>query len=184
MANAVLVQRVQATAGNAVFVQSVKATSVPPVVVQNAVIVYDVKAASVPPTLNAVFVHKLATVVSGSAPIANAGPDQTTAEPWSTVTLTGAASTDSDGTVASYAWTQTAGPAVTLSGTGATRTFKAPPFIDLTQLTFSLVVTDNTGLLSTPDTVNVIVLPATEFKRVAGAWVPVLIRSRNAGAWV
>lgn len=43
-----------------------------------------------------------------AAPTANAGPDQANVEPWSTVTLSGSDS-DSDGTVASRAWAQTAG---------------------------------------------------------------------------
>jgi hypothetical protein len=182
MANAVYVERVTATAGNAVFVQSVKATSVAPT--GNAVIVYRTVAASVPPTGNAVFVHALATTVTGGAPTANAGVDQTAAEPWSTVTLDGSGSSDPGGSVASYAWSQVSGPAVALSGTGATRTFTAPPSMDVASFTFSLAVTDNDGLVSTPDTVQITVLPATEFKRVSGAWVPVLIKRRSAGAWV
>lgn len=46
-----------------------------------------------------------------------AGTDQTV-DPWSTVTLTG---TPSGGS-----WSQTSGPSVTLSGSGAVRTFTAP----------------------------------------------------------
>jgi len=179
MANAVLVERVQATAGNAVFVQKLAASTVPPTL--NAVFVHNATATAIPPVLNAVFVHKLGTVVSSAAPVANAGPDQNGAEPWSTVTLTGAAST---GTISTYGWTQTAGSAVTLSGIGATATFKAPPSMDVATLTFSLVVTATNGLVSTPDSVSITVLPATEFTRVNGAWVPVLIKSRSAGAWV
>jgi PKD repeat protein len=50
--------------------------------------------------------------------------------------------------------------------------------------TFSLTVTDGTGTPSTADTVAVTVLPATEFVRVAGAWVPCRIRTRSGGTWV
>ena len=70
---------------------------------------------------------------------------------------------DSDGTIASYAWTQTAGPSVELSNaTTAQPTFIVPPVIQDTTLTFSLVVTDNNGASSAPDTVNIVVknLPA------------------------
>lgn len=106
------------------------------------------------------------------APTANAGPDQTGVEPWSTVTLDGSGSSDPDGSIASYAWSQTAGPAVTLSGTGATRTFAAPGTLAGATLTFSLTVTDNAGATSTADTVTVTVLPAPAAVAVGGVLVP------------
>jgi chitinase len=55
-----------------------------------------------------------APVNEGNLSTANAGPDPTVDES-TTVTLDGSASTDSDGTIASYSWTQTGGPKVTLS---------------------------------------------------------------------
>ncbi len=95
------------------------------------------------------------TIVNEAAPIANAGTDKTV-KTGVTVNLNGGASSDSDGTVASYAWTQTAGPAVALTGANtATPSFTAPGAPGV--LTFQLVVTDNVGLASTPDTVNVTV---------------------------
>ena len=79
------------------------------------------------------------------APIANAGANQTVTS-GTTVTLNGTASSDSDGSIASYAWTQTAGTAVTLSSATASQpTFPAPTVASATALTFSLVVTDNRG---------------------------------------
>src|SRR5262245_18644108 len=51
---------------------------------------------------------------ANNPPAANAGPAQTVTS-GVTVTLTGAGSSDIDGTIASYAWTQTVGTAVTLS---------------------------------------------------------------------
>ena len=90
------------------------------------------------------------------APTANAGPDQTV-NANSTVNLDGTASSDvPPGTVASYAWTQTGGPSVTLSGANtATPSFTAPNNLTTspTDLTFSLVVTDNQGATSAADTV-------------------------------
>ena len=83
-------------------------------------------------------------------PVANAGPDQS-AVASSTVTLNGSNSTDSDGTIASYAWKQTAGPAVTLSNaSAATATFTAPPAsAGATSLNFQLTVTDDGKLTAT-----------------------------------
>lgn len=104
------------------------------------------------------------------APTANAGVDQTV-EPSATVTL-GGSGADTDGTITGYTWTQTAGPAVTLSGTGATRTFRAPAVAGGTSLTFSLVVTDNSGASSTADTMTVTVRQPTEFYASGGVWVP------------
>ncbi len=94
------------------------------------------------------------------APTANAGSNQT-ASSGVTVTLNGSASTDPDGSIASYAWTQTAGtPAVTLANaTAASPTFVAPTVATATTFTFSLVVTDNSGASSSASTVNVTVNP-------------------------
>ncbi len=82
----------------------------------------------------------------------------------SVVTLIGLASSDSDGTIASYVWSQTAGPAVTLTPTmpsGANVSFTAPSVLADTVLTFRLVVTDNLGATSAPDFENVTVRPLT-----------------------
>jgi len=90
-------------------------------------------------------------------PVANAGSDQTVAE-GVTVTLSGSGSTDPDNGIASYSWTQTSGPSVTMSSTtAASPTFTSP---DVTEggasLTFRLRVTDNGGLTSIDTcTVNV-----------------------------
>ncbi|MBI5017185.1 MAG: hypothetical protein HZB55_17095 [Deltaproteobacteria bacterium] len=88
-------------------------------------------------------------------PTADAGPDQTVNE-GSIVTLDASNSTDSDGTIATYAWVQKAGPAVTLTDAGAeTATFTASEVDTQTaSLTFELTVTDDGGLMDT-DTVVV-----------------------------
>lgn len=103
------------------------------------------------------------------APAANAGPDQTV-EPWVTVTLDGSGSSDPDGTIASYAWSQSSGTAVALSGTGATRTFSSPAALADQALVFSLTVTDNSGGTNT-DTVSITVKAATEAFASTGGWV-------------
>ena len=89
------------------------------------------------------------------APTANAGPDQTVAEDV-LVTLNGSGSTDSDGTVASYAWTQSAGTDVVLDATAPSMpTFTSPVVLADEVLTFSLVVTDDDGATSAADTVDI-----------------------------
>jgi hypothetical protein len=71
-------------------------------------------------------------------PIANAGPDQTVAS-GAPVQLDGSGSIDPAGQALTYMWTQTAGPAVTLSDpTSPTPTFTAPT--GPATLTFELLV--------------------------------------------
>ena len=107
---------------------------------------------SSPDTVNVTVLN----VIANQAPIANAGPDQTVNE-GVLVTLNGTGSSDPDGNPLTFSWTQTAGPAVTLSNPGsATPTFTAPQVSTSTILTFQLVVSD--GTLSSSDTVNVTVL--------------------------
>ena len=91
-------------------------------------------------------------------PVAIAGEDQIigVGDP---VTLDGSASTDSDGTISSYLWSQISGQAVTLSATNeATTTFTSPTQEDI--LVFKLLVSDEFGGASS-DTVSVIVQNTT-----------------------
>lgn len=94
--------------------------------------------------------------VTNQAPVAKAGPDQTVSINGGVV-LIGLFSSDPDGHLPlSYHWAQTGGPAVALSNaTSIAPTFTAPSTASV--LTFTLVVTDNKGLISTPDTVVVTV---------------------------
>lgn len=63
------------------------------------------------------------------------------------VSLNGTSSTDSDGSINAYLWSQTGGtPSVTLTGADtATAMFTAPEVTVITPLTFELTVTDNEG---------------------------------------
>ena len=100
------------------------------------------------------------TVTDGQAnqaPIANAGSDLQVNER-TQVTLDGTRSSDDDGTVTGYSWTQTAGTNVDLSNAAAASpTFVAPQVTANEGLTFSLTVTDDDGAASTADTVTITV---------------------------
>lgn len=97
---------------------------------------------------------------SNYKPVANAGSDQAVTG-GSTVYLDGSASSDSDGSIASYAWTQTGGTSVSLTNSNtATPTFTAPNNTDT--LTFKLTVTDDKGATAT-DYVQVFVTGATAY---------------------
>lgn len=121
-------------------------------------------------------------VVANQAPTADAGGDQTNLEPYTVVTLTGT-DNDSDGTVVTRTWTQVSGsPTVTLSGSGATRTYLAPGTISGTTLTFGYQVTDNDGASSLQDTVNNTILPVTERAVIGGVEVPIqTLVAQNGG---
>lgn len=98
-----------------------------------------------------------AMAATNTGPTADAGPDQWGIPAGATVQLDGTASTDSDGTIVSYAWSQTAGTTVTLSSASdATPTFTTPSGAGEV-LTFQLTVTDN-GAETATDTVDIAVL--------------------------
>ena len=93
-------------------------------------------------------------------PTANAGADQTVNE-GATVTLTGSGSDPDGDPITSYRWTQTAGPAVTLTSvTTATTSFTAPTGLVADEvLRFSLVVEANDEGAS--DSVDILVNATT-----------------------
>jgi hypothetical protein len=96
---------------------------------------------------------------ANQAPSANASADFNAVEA-TQVTLDGSNSSDADGSIASYTWTQTAGePSVTLSNaSSATASFTAPTTDSNLDLTFQLTVTDDEGE-SASDTVVVTITP-------------------------
>lgn len=90
------------------------------------------------------------------APIANAGSNQTIALPISTATLNGSGF-DTDGSIASYNWTQILGPSTILNNTNS-------PSLLIESLTdgvfqFQLIVTDNEGATGS-GIAQIVVVPA------------------------
>ncbi len=96
--------------------------------------------------------------VASPAPTANAGVDQTVQVNTSAL-LNGSASSASNGKSLTYQWTQTAGPAVTLSSTTAQQPGFTTPSA-ATSLTFQLIVNDGQNS-SSPDTINITVQNST-----------------------
>jgi hypothetical protein len=105
-----------------------------------------------------------------SDPIADAGPDETVAES-TTVRLDGGASSDSDGSVQAYAWTQVANgaPGVGLSdSTSVVASFIAPDVSTPADLVFELIVTDDEGAQSVADRITITVIEATGVVQITG----------------
>ncbi len=92
---------------------------------------------------------------SAEPPVANAGPDQTVTE-LALVMLDGSASSDLDGNIETFLWSQTSGPAVELSSAMAIApTFTAPQVSGSgAALVFELQVVDADGISAT-DTVTI-----------------------------
>ena len=93
------------------------------------------------------YVDKVTITTENSAPVSDAGNDQTVQE-GETVTLSGLNSTDPDDNIASYFWQQTGEKSVVFSNSEeAETTFTAPIAVtDADTLTFSLTVIDTEGL--------------------------------------
>jgi hypothetical protein len=108
----------------------------------------------------------LQTLPQHNPPIANAGAAETVGF-GETVTLDGTGSTDPDGNLLTYTWTQTAGPTVVLDFTNPARpTFVAPASTSV--LTFALTVND-AFLSSVPATVGISVFPPDSIPNCANA---------------
>lgn len=100
--------------------------------------------------------------------VVNAGADQSDIEPFDTVSLTASAT---GGTSPVYSFSSS--PALTFSGTGATRTFVAPATMDAQTYVITVSVI-GTGASQGQDYVSVTVLPHIEWAARGGVWVGVL----------
>lgn len=91
------------------------------------------------------------TPVDNYAPNADAGDNQYV-KSGDTVILDGSGSTDIDGTITSYLWELTSGPAVTISNASSeSASFVAPSVTESTSWVFTLTVTDDDGDTDTDD---------------------------------
>lgn len=91
-------------------------------------------------------------------PVANAGTDQTITLPVNSVGLSGTSSSDADGTIASYQWSQVTGPSASTLANATTVTATASDLVSGTY-SFELLVKDNSGATA-KDTVKVTVNPS------------------------
>ena len=103
---------------------------------------------------------------ANQSPVANAGSAVTITLPTSTVTLDGSASSDPDGSIASYSWAKISGGAATMTNSSVAK----PTVTGLVagQYTFELTVTDNKGA-STKAQVKITVNAAPNQSPVANA---------------
>ncbi|RKH72941.1 discoidin domain-containing protein [Corallococcus aberystwythensis] len=90
-------------------------------------------------------------------PVANAGADRSLTLPANSLTLSGIA-TDADGTIASLAWTQVAGPTAALSS--ATTATLSVAGLSAGVSTFRLTATDNAGATASDDVSVTVTAPA------------------------
>ncbi|ANE52968.1 PKD domain-containing protein [Flavisolibacter tropicus] len=93
-----------------------------------------------------------ALVAPNKVPVANAGVDQSITLPVNMATLNGSLSSDPDGTIAVYKWSQVSGPAqFTIADASAASTTVSNLAVGI--YTFRLTVTDNKGATATDDVV-------------------------------
>ncbi|MBS1933765.1 MAG: DUF4832 domain-containing protein, partial [Bacteroidetes bacterium] len=100
-------------------------------------------------------------------PVANAGSAKTITLPTNSVSLNGSASSDPDGTIAGYKWSQVSGPSTATITNSTTATPTVSALVAGTYV-FQLTVTDNSGSTSTAQ-VKVIVNAAANQPPVANA---------------
>lgn len=102
------------------------------------------------------------TPPANKKPVANAGVDVSVIAP-TPVQLDASLSSDSDGSIVSYAWTQTSGPSVTLIGADSVNSsFATDTFTQSETLQFTLTVTDNKGATASDSVAVSVTVEGTE----------------------
>ncbi|OCH44024.1 glycosyl hydrolase family 18 protein [Aliivibrio fischeri] len=102
------------------------------------------------------------TPPANKKPVANAGVDVSVIAPAS-VQLDGSLSSDSDGSIVSYAWTQVSGPNVTLIGADSVNpSFATDTFTQSETLQFTLKVTDDKGATASDSVAVSVTVEGTE----------------------
>ncbi|MUK29771.1 chitinase [Aliivibrio fischeri] len=102
------------------------------------------------------------TPPANKKPVANAGVDVSVIAPTS-VQLDGSLSSDSDGSIVSYAWTQVSGPNVTLGGADSVNpSFATDTFTQSETLQFTLTVTDDKGATASDSVAVSVTVEGTE----------------------
>ncbi|MUJ29223.1 glycosyl hydrolase family 18 protein [Aliivibrio fischeri] len=102
------------------------------------------------------------TPPANKKPVANAGVDVSVIAPAS-VQLDGSLSSDSDGSIVSYAWTQVSGPNVTLIGADSVNpSFATDTFTQSETLQFILKVTDDKGATASDSVAVSVTVEGTE----------------------
>jgi Secretion system C-terminal sorting domain/Domain of unknown function (DUF4832)/PKD domain len=100
-------------------------------------------------------------------PVANAGADMTITLPLNTTNLDGSSSSDPDGTISTYNWSQVSGPSQSTITTPSNSTTAVSGLVQGVYV-FSILVTDNSGATSS-DVISVTVNPAANIPPVANA---------------
>ena len=109
----------------------------------------------------------IVNAAANQAPVANAGSSQTITLPFNSASLDGSKSSDPDGTIVSYAWSQVSGPS-TATITGATTATATASALVAGSYVFQLAVTDNNGANSNAQ-VKITVLAAANQAPIANA---------------
>lgn len=121
------------------------------------------------------------TPPANKKPVANAGVDVSVIAPAS-VQLDASLSSDSDGSIVSYAWTQTSGPSVTLTGADSVNSsFATDTFTQSETLQFTLTVTDDKGATASDSVTVSVTVKGTEPVNTPPVAVVVAPTSVNKG---
>ncbi|HMO05471.1 MAG TPA: CotH kinase family protein [Kiritimatiellia bacterium] len=127
-------------------------------------------------------------IVANQPPVANAGSNRSVSPAGEVITLNGSASTDSDGSIAAFDWTQVSGPVAAISNAAsAFPVVSIPAGPEGSIYVFRLVVTDNEGLSAT-GTVTVTQQlakshPQVYFRGTANGWGTTLMSLVSNNTW-